>query len=179
MPCAVAPVIHGLTESSRLPPSHTWIHTANRWAQNRKHRLFTADQDYWSVIIVFFRIRFKNIWQITRVTITSVCRWCLETKGLWDSANFFLLLNTHKTHKCQGERGWVTTRARTHTHSCFTLWHHSHSVQSNQNSLDITSLRTCSLIPAVCVFSQPSKATSLPLYWQCATLHSAHLMNDY
>lgn len=69
---------------------------------------FTGNQDYWSVIIVFFRISFKNILQITSIVITSVCRCCLETKRLRNSANFFLLL-THK--KC------VNVSRRGHT--CF------------------------------------------------------------
>lgn len=81
---------HGSTLQS---PGHTTGHAPS----------FTANQDYWCVIVAFFRISSKNVLQITRVVITSVCRCCLETKRLWNSANFFLLL-THKMHQCQRER---------------------------------------------------------------------------
>ena len=40
--------------------------------------------------------------------MASVCRRCLESKRLGDSANFLLLMNTHKTHKGQGDRGQFT-----------------------------------------------------------------------
>lgn len=104
----VAPVTHQSRESTGGSLSQISIHTANPWAQNRTHSL----SDHWPRLLIcdhcIFKDEFKYTWQFTRIMMASVCRCCLESKRLGDSANFLLLMNTHKTHKGQGERGQFT-----------------------------------------------------------------------